>query len=69
EGWDYLRALKEGVFCELGRGCVDFPGVLAWLNRRGYQGWVLVEQDLLPGLGAPKESALRSREYLRSIGI
>ncbi|HEX9013798.1 MAG TPA: TIM barrel protein [Anaerolineaceae bacterium] len=69
EGWDYLRALKEGVFCELGRGCVDFPGVLAWLNRRGYQGWVLVEQDLLPGLGTPKESALRSREYLRSIGI
>jgi len=27
----------------------------------------LVEQDILPGMGAPKDSASRNREYLRSI--
>lgn len=61
ENWDYLTSLKNGVFCELGKGCVDFPGVVSWLNNSGYQGWVLVEQDVLPGMGTPKESAQRKR--------
>jgi inosose dehydratase len=67
QGWDYFQSLRQGIFCELGQGCVDFPKVLRWLKSTGYQGYVLVEQDVLPGMGAPKESALRNREYLRSI--
>jgi inosose dehydratase len=66
-GWDYFEALRHGVFCELGRGSVDFPAVLEQLKRRGYRGYVLVEQDVLPGMGSPLESARRNREYLRSI--
>ncbi|MBI4874873.1 MAG: xylose isomerase, partial [Acidobacteria bacterium] len=50
-----------------GKGCVDFPAVLRWLKAAGYEGYTLVEQDVLPGMGAPKESARRNREYLRSI--
>ena len=69
EGWDYFRSVREGVFCELGKGCVDFRGVLDWLKQREYRGWVLVEQDVLPGLGTPKESARRNRDYLRTLGI
>ncbi len=69
EGWDYFDALRQGVFCELGHGCVDFPGVVDWLQDRGYDGWAVVEQDVLPGMGSPKESALRNREYLHSIGV
>ena len=41
--------------------------MLGWLKEQGYEGYVLVEQDVLPGMGAPKDSALRNREYLRSI--
>ncbi len=67
EGWDYFESLKHGVFCELGKGSVDFPAVLKWLKRTGYSGYALVEQDILPGMGTPKESARRNREYLRSI--
>lgn len=67
EGLDYFQSLRHGIFCELGHGCVDFPGVLRWLKSSRYEGYVLVEQDVLPGMGAPKESALRNREYLRSI--
>jgi len=55
------------VFCELGRGCIDFAAVLHWLKNLGYKGYVLVEQDILPGMGTPKESARRNREYLRSL--
>jgi inosose dehydratase len=69
EGWDYLTSLKNGVFCELGQGSVDFPGVVSWLRNRNYSGWVLVEQDVLPGMGMPRESAQRNREYLRSVGL
>ena len=67
EQWDYFASLRHGVFCELGKGCVDFPALLKWLNARDYEGYVLVEQDILPGMGTPKESALRNRQYLQSI--
>jgi len=67
EGWDYFQALRHGVFCELGKGGVDFPAMLEWLKANGYSGYTLVEQDVLPGMGTPKESARRNREYLRSI--
>lgn len=67
QGWDYFEALRHGVFCELGKGSVDFPAVLRWLRAANYQGYVLVEQDVLPGMGTPAESARRNREYLRGI--
>jgi len=68
-GWDYFEAVRRGVFCELGKGCVGFPAVLAWLRKCDYAGWIVVEQDVLPGMGTPKESAQRNRAYLKSIGL
>jgi len=67
EGWDYFTALRHGVFCELGKGSVDFPRLLRRLAEWPYSGYMLVEQDVLPGMGSPKESARRNREYLSSI--
>jgi len=67
--WDYFEAVRQGVFCELGQGCVDFPAVTKWLRQRGYDGYITVEQDVLPGMGSPKESAGRNRDYLLSIGL
>jgi inosose dehydratase len=69
EGWDAVRAVAAGVFCELGKGDVDFPAVVAALRARGYRGWVVVEQDVLPGTGSPAESARRNRAYLASLGL
>jgi inosose dehydratase len=68
-GWDYQTALRHGLFCELGRGTVDFAGLLADLRAAAFNGWVVVEQDVLPAMGAPLASATRNREYLRSIGL
>jgi inosose dehydratase len=67
EEWDYFTGMRNGVYCELGKGCVDFPALLQWLGARDYKGYTLVEQDVLPGLGTPKESAQRNRDYIRSI--
>jgi len=41
----------------------------ALLAEIGYEHWIVVEQDVLPGLGTPMESARRNREYLASIGL
>ena len=67
EEWDYFTAMRNGLYPELGKGCVDFPAVLRWLAAHHYQGYALVEQDVLPGMGTPKESAQRNRDYLGSI--
>jgi inosose dehydratase len=67
EQWDYFQTLRQGIFCELGKGSVNFPALLHWLKEKNYDGYVLVEQDVLPGMGSPKESARRNREYLRLI--
>jgi len=69
ESWDYFDAVRHGIFCELGQGDVDFPAVVRALEALAYDGWIVVEQDVLPGLGAPKESAGRNRVYLQSLGL
>ena len=69
KGWDGPASVGKGIFPELGQGDVDFPGVLNALADIGYQGWAVVEQDVLPGLGTPLESARRNRAYLRQIGL
>jgi inosose dehydratase len=65
----YLATVRAQLFCELGAGAVDFAAAVAALERIGYDGWIVVEQDVFPGYGTPAESARRSRQYLRSLGI
>lgn len=66
----YFAATALGMFCELGHGEVDFPGVVREMNALGYDGWAVVEQDVfVEDLDAPKQSSQRNREYLQSIGL
>jgi inosose dehydratase len=51
-GWD--EAWRGGVFCELGEGDVDLAAFFAELEPSGYSGWLVVEQDWVPG---PDEDA------------
>ena len=69
DGWDYFESVGNGVFCELGKGDVDFPAFIAELHNRDYDGWIVVEQDVLPGMGSPYESAKRNYQYLNSICV
>lgn len=69
EGWDYFKSVEKGVFCELGKGAVDFKAVKAELEKQGFEGWIVVEQDVLPGMGKPFDSALRNRQFIKSIGL
>jgi len=69
EGWQFRDSVREGLFCELGRGSIDFGAVLAGLVEYGYCDWITVEQDVLPGMGTPLESAHRNRTFLGSLGL
>jgi inosose dehydratase len=69
EGWDYHAAVRHGIFCELGKGMVPFRQVLDALRVERYDGWIVVEQDVLPGLGTPAASARRNREFLARLGL
>jgi len=69
ESWDYAESVRQGIFCELGKGDVGFRDVFAGLASIGYSGWVVVEQDVLPSLGTPAESAARNRRFLESLGV
>jgi inosose dehydratase len=53
----------------LGKGEVDFPALMKELETLQFDGWGVVEQDILPGMGEPKESAKRNREYISSLGL
>jgi inosose dehydratase len=66
----YFEATKAGVFCELGKGTVDFPAIIAEMGKLRYDGWAIVEQDVLvDDLDAPKRSSQRNRDYLHSFGL
>jgi inosose dehydratase len=69
DAWDYHTAVRRGIFCELGRGMVPFADISSMLRSQNYSGWIVVEQDVFPGMGTPAASAQRNRDYLRQLGL
>jgi inosose dehydratase len=68
--WDYFKAVEVDVFPELGEGSVDFDGLLEVLRNIDFDGWAIVEQDILPGSGKdPLASAKRNLAFLQKVGI
>ena len=69
-GSGFYDACGQGIFCNLGRGDVDFPAVRQILLDAGFQGWCTVEQDCDPTLDvSPVDDARRNRDHLSSIGF
>ncbi len=69
-----MAATQAGLFRPLGRGDVPVGEVMAELDRAGYAGWIVLEQDTAitgeepaPGAG-PVLDARASLEYLAAIG-
>jgi inosose dehydratase len=67
--WDYFQSIQHGIFCELGKGSIDFKSIFRELKRYHICDWIVVEQDVLPGMGTPKENAIRNRKYLKFLII
>ena len=62
----FAEGVTQGVFCPLGDGCVPFHKLLGQLETAGYDGWIVVEQDVDTRVASvdPFESAKASRQYV-----
>ena len=66
----FYEACGQGIFCNLGKGDVDFPAVRQVLLDAGFAGWCTVEQDCDPSMDNDTlGDATANREYLQSIGF
>lgn len=72
-GWSFVQGVERGVFCALGRGAAEIAGCVADLRARGYQGWAVVEQDILGERDAdgrtPLEGMRAAHVYLSGLGL
>ena len=69
---NFYQAVRHGIFAPLSKGSIDFGRVLSLLKTGGFNGWVVVEADVLPGgvgADAPLANAISGRQYLRKLGI
>jgi inosose dehydratase len=69
---NFHQAVRHGIFAPLGKGDIDFSRVLSLLRGNNYDGWGVVESDVLPGgvgADAPLANAISGRQFLRRLGI
>lgn len=72
-GAPMMEVWTRRAFCPLGEGDLRVDAVLDGLRARHYAGWVVVEQDIIPGPDDPADRAAldqtRNRGYLRARGL
>lgn len=69
EGWSFSEAVRQGTFCELESGAIDYARVRDAIPA-SFDGWGVVEQDMYPcAFDEPLPVARRNRDYLRRIGM
>jgi inosose dehydratase len=62
--------VKMEVFCEPHAGLIDFVDLRRALEETGFDGYLMVEQDMYrPDHDAPLPIARRTREFLEGIGL
>lgn len=68
-----LEMWRRGTFCAFGEGIVPLAETIAALRRRHYDGWIVVEQDVLP---EPRDRLARviaeqpaNRRHLAALGV
>lgn len=69
---NFHAAVRHGIFAPLGKGSIDFSKVVSLLRAGHFDGWAVVEADVLPGgvgADAPLANAIAGRDYLRLLGV
>ena len=67
---DYFDAMAKGIMCGPGEGLIDFVAFRDEMEKAGFDGWVIVEQDCYPcHPDYPMPVAKKTREKLRELNI
>jgi inosose dehydratase len=72
EGVDLRELMGRGGFAQLGEGELDLPGVVRTLDEIGYAGWIVIEQDTLPGRRTVAQNIAdqaANRRKLKDLGL
>jgi inosose dehydratase len=73
EGAGMMDVWRRGAFCRLGTGDLDIDTILRGVRALDYGGWLVVEQDMIPGPETSTDAAAldqdRNRAYLRARGL
>jgi inosose dehydratase len=67
----YTDAVRQGMYRPLGRGDIDLAAIVTALEKVGYDGWYVLEQDTIlqarPNGDGPAVDVRTSIDHLRSI--
>ncbi|MEV4570898.1 TIM barrel protein [Nonomuraea sp. NPDC049419] len=72
DGVDLRELMGRGGFALLGEGELDLPAVIRTLDEIDYSGWVIVEQDTLPGRRSVAQNIAdqaANRQKLKDLGL
>lgn len=64
---DTTRIGEKGQWCEMGKGSIDFPQIVEWLESTLYQGWVMVEDECDKARENPNPVVLGDGEYVEKL--
>lgn len=69
----WSEGVKQGMFAPIGAGDIDFKAVVEALNQAGFDGYYVLEQDIMidqepPAAGGPKLEAQQSFNALKALG-
>ncbi|WP_375691785.1 TIM barrel protein [Pseudooceanicola sp. LIPI14-2-Ac024] len=66
----FFEACANGVMCPIGHGGIDYDAIHDLLSRKGYGGYITIEQDRDPSdAGATLGDLIASRDFLRQSGF
>jgi inosose dehydratase len=65
----FWQAIAAGVFCPLGQGLVNIRRVASALEQAHYDGFATIEQDRVPGSGAPLAELAECVRALETAGF
>ncbi|MHB1988219.1 MAG: TIM barrel protein [Acidimicrobiales bacterium] len=71
-GLAYSTAVRNGLYCPLGDGDVNVQGIVSSLDQAGYDGWYVLEQDVMLDAApkadvGPRLAVEQSLGYLRGV--
>jgi len=63
----HFKDYKQEQWSDLGRGEVEFTGLIGCLKRANYQGWITVEEETAGHEEHPLQTAVAAKEYMDKI--
>jgi inosose dehydratase len=55
----------DGQWKEMGRGCIDFLGIVELLSQADYQGWIMIEDESAFAENDPDAATLANGKYVQ----